>query len=381
MKLWKVWSVFGMGSAALVGALAYQAGCSSTPSGPLPGQPPAKPSGPVTTSTNVETFAVQKLLLGESDRTGTPSQSAWKSYGYNLDGKTTTKDSTDVCTLHTGAPKQNQADGTNGIDNSFGQVILPIIQTAASLPTPSDTISSAIDSGSFTIQIQVTGLDDTATQTATGLTGQLFASGAYDNGTPAFDSTTDWPVTGLLLNDPTNIASGSKIKFTDAYVSNGTFVSGDLAAGGITVTISLVFQGVPLALSVNHAVITFDHTTANDAANGTIAGVIDTEQLITGLKSVAGRISASLCGSAFDGIADQIRQASDIMVDGTNAPGAACTGISIGLGFVGKKIANPTKVASSDAAAPPDPCSSTGTDAGTDTGTGTDAAATDASGD
>ena len=379
MKLWKVWSVFGMGSAALVGALAYSAGCSSGPAAPTPGQPPAKPSGPATTSTTVETFAIQKLLLGEADRTGTPSTSAWKAYGYNLDGKTTTKDSTDVCTLHTGAPKTNQADGNNGIDNAFGSVILPIIETAASLPTPSDTISQAIDSGSFTIQLQVKGLDDTATQTATGLTGQLFASGKYDNGTPAFDATTDWPVSGLLLNNPTDINSGSKIAFNDAYVSNGTFVSGDLAAGGITVTISLVFQGVPLALSVNHAVITFDHTDAADAANGTIAGVIDTEQLITGLQSVAGRISASLCGSAFNGIADQIRQASDIIKDGSNKAGAQCDGISIGLGFVGKKIANPTKIASDDGAVPPDPCA--GGDAGSDTGTGNDSGGSDAAGD
>ncbi len=158
-------------------------------------------------------------------------------------------------------------------------------------------------------------------------------------------------------------------------------MSGDLSTGGITVSISLVFQGVPLTLSVNHAVITFDHTTANDAANGTIAGVIDTEQLITGLQSVAGRISPSLCGNAFSGIADQIRQASDILSDGTNTAGSACNGISIGLGFVGKKIANPTKIASDDGAVPPDPCSTS--DAGTqdtgtkDTGT-TDTGSTDA---
>jgi hypothetical protein len=368
-----------MGSAALVGALAYQAGCSSSPADAGVGLPPG-PSGQPTVSNNVETFAVQSLLLGEADRSGAPSNTAWKSYGYNLDGKVSTKDSTDVCTLHTGAPKTNQADGNNGIDNAFGAVILPIIETAASLPTPSTTISGAITKGDFTIQIQVTGLDDTATQTNTGLKGQLFASGAYDNGTPTFDSTTDWPVSGLLLNDPTNIASGSKIAFNSAYVSNGTFVSGDLTTGGITVTISLVFQGVPLALSVNHAVITFDHTDAADAANGTIAGVIDTEQLISGLQSVAGRISASLCGSAFNGIADQIRQASDIIKDGSNAAGAQCDGISIGLGFVGKKIANPTKIASDDGAVPPDPCAAG--DAGpTNDGSTSDGATTDASGD
>jgi len=369
MKLWKVWSVFGAGTAALVGLLSYQAGCGGGDA-PIAGQPPGKPDPkPSTQPANVETFALQTLLLGEYDRaTKTPSTTAWKSYGYNLDGKVTTKESTDVCT----GVKANQVDGNNGIDNAFGSVILPIIITAASLNTPSDTISQAIDSGSFTIQIQVTGLDDTPTQTATGLSGQLYASGKYDNGTPTFDSNTDWPVEPALLVNPSDV-SKSTIAFNDSYVVNGTFVSGDLKAGGIQVKISLVFQGVPLTLSVNHAVITFDHTTANDAANGTIAGVIDTQELITGLKQVAGRISQSLCGSAFDGIAQQITQASDIMKDGTNAAGSSCNGISVGLGFVGKKVKNPTKIASDDAAVPPDPCT-TPADSGTtpDTGTGTD---------
>jgi hypothetical protein len=366
MKLWKVWSVSGVTLVGLAALLTYSACGGGTTS--VAGQPPGKPdTKPSAQPTNVETFAIQTLLLGEYDRvTKAPSTTAWKSYGYNLDGKVTTKDSTDVCTA---AVKTNQIDGNNGIDNAFGSVILPIIQTAASLQTPSDTISQAIAGGSFTIQIQVTGLDDTPTQTATGLTGQLFASGSY-GGTPAFDSTTDWPVNAQLLVNPSD-PTKSKITFSDSYVVNGTFVSGDLKTGGVQVSISLVFQGVPLTLSVNHAVITFDHTTANDAANGTIAGVIDTAQLITGLKSVAGRISQSLCGSAFDGIAQQITQASDIMKDGSNAPGAACDGISVGLGFIGKKVANPTKVASDDGAVPPDPCT-TPTDSGTDTGPSND---------
>jgi hypothetical protein len=382
MKLWKVWSVFGVGTASLVAALSYQTvGCSSSPSDAgAVGLPPSPPASPTPATSNVETFAIQKLLLGEADRTGAPSNTAWKSYGYNLDGVVTTKDSTDVCTLHTGAPKSNQADGNNGIDNAFGSVILPIIETAASLPTPSDTISQAIAKGDFTIQIQVKGLDDAnAAQNSTGLTGQLFASGAYGGSAPpAFDSTTDWPVSGLLLNNPTDINSGSKIVFNQAYITDGTFVSGDLATGGVQVSISLVFQGVPLTLSVNHAVITFDHKTANGASNGTIAGVIDTEQLITGLQSVAGRISASLCGSAFNGIADQIRQASDIIKDGSNKQGVPCDGISIGLGFEAVKVANPTKIASDDGAVPPDPCTAgdggTTTDSGSDSSTTTDAA-------
>jgi hypothetical protein len=66
-----------------------------------------------------------------------------------------------------------------------------------------------------------------------------------------------------------------------------------------------------------------------------------------------------------------------MLKDGSNAAGTACTGISIGLGFVGKKVANPTKIDNSDAAAPPDPCT-TSPDAGNpDTGTGTETSVPD----
>ncbi len=387
MKLWRVWSVFGLGAVA-ASAVVQTAGCGTTSSGADSGanvgQPPPVPTGTLTQpSTNIETFAIQTLFLGEADR-ATPtvvSSSAWKSYGYNLDGKVTTKDSTDVCTLAAGASKTNQVDGNNGIDNAFGSVILPILQSAISNNTPSSTISGYIDKGNFTIQLQITGLDDTPTQNSTGLAGQLFASGAYDNGTPTFDKTTDWPVNPQLLNDfnqqtqscPTGgclVSSGSTINFAKGYINNGTFVSGDLSAGGITVSLSLVFQGVPLTLSVNHAVITFDHTTANAATNGTIAGVINTTQLINGLKSVAGRISPSLCGPAFTGIAQQLMQASDIIQDGTNKSGVPCDGIAIGLGFTAALVANPTKVSVSDGGVPPDPCATDGgtTDSGNDTG-------------
>lgn len=382
MKLLKLSALFGLATASVAaGLIGGSSGCSSNPTADAGagGLPPAPCSNCTPASTKVETFAIKTLFLGEADRNGgAASNTAWKSYGYNLDGLTSTKDSTDTCTLAAGAPKTNQIDGNNGIDNAFGEVILPIIQSAASLPTPSSTISAAIDKGDFTIQIQVTGLDDTATQNSTGLTGQLFASGAYDNGTPTFDSTTDWPVSPAILKDGKTIAGGSQVQFSSAYITNGTFVSGDLTKGGITVSVSLVFQGVALTLAVNHAVITFDHTSPNAAANGTIAGVINTQDLINGLKQVAGRISTSLCGSAFDGIAQQITQASDIIHDGTNKSGTACDGISIGLGFTGALVANPTKVAVDDGGSSPDPCSAS--DAGTDTGT-KDSSSTDSSSD
>ena len=344
--------------------------------GPDDGGPPPPPPP----TNKVETFAIKTLYLGETPRNGgAPSYSAWKSYGYNIDGKVTSATSTDVCTLAQGAPKSVQVDGNNGIDNSFGENILPIIQTAAGLNTPSQTISQSIQSGKFTMLIEVTGFDDTPTQTANGMTGQFFPAGPYPGGTPTFDMTTDWPVDPQYLNDQATIASGSQFSFTAGYIHNGTFVSGgDLSTGGgMSLILNLVFQGQAWAIPIHDGVISFNHgatsydgsgnplnitADATKATDGTIAGVINTTDLVNGLKAIAGRISPSLCGPAFTGIANQITQQSDIMNDGSNAPGQTCNAISIGVGFDAVEVKNPDQVAILSPP-PPDPCA---TDAGAD---------------
>ncbi len=316
-----------------------------------PGQPPPPlDGGPPTTETM--TFAVNKVFLGESDRSGTPSTSAWKSFGFNLDGLVTTKSSTDVCTLYPGSPKTNQTDGTGGIDNSWGELLLPVVQAAASLPTPSDGVTATIDSGGFTVQVQVTGLSNDPKQTATGLTAQIFLSGPYGQGTPAFDSTTDWPVLSTSLKDGQTIAGGATAHFDAAYVTNGTFVSGK---GTDPLVLALDVQGVAVTFNVHDAILTFDHAQAGAITNGTIAGTLDTQEFVATMKTVAPQFSASLCGTAFDGIAQQIEQSSDILVDGSNQPGTPCTAISIGIGFEALQVANPTEI-SLPPSPPPDPC-------------------------
>jgi hypothetical protein len=202
--------------------------------------------------------------------------------------------------------------------------------------------------------LDTVGLTDDPAQTNTGLTGQLFAGGKLDN--PTFSLSDKWPVRPELLNDGKTVASGSKVKFGDAFIVNGQWVNGV----GTDVKLSLAFGGVALDINIHKATIVFNHAGA-DAANGTIAGVIDTAELINGLRSVAGRISDSLCsGSAFDSIAQQIQQASDIMTDGTNAAGKSCSAISIGIGFTAKEISPPSTVADLGTPAP-DKCADGGT--------------------
>lgn len=344
-------------------SLAASQGCSSSTETAAANvkRPPAKPSGPATTETSTKTFAVQTLFLGDAPRNGPGSTDAWKKFGYDLDGKVTTKDSTDVCKLPAGAQRIVKEDGDDGIDNSFGHNLLPIITGVS--PTAASDLNKQITKGAFTLMFTVTGLSDAPTQTATGLKGFMSAGGAFDPSgqkSPTFTAGDDWPVLPDLLDNKSD-ATSSRVRFGDSYVVNGTWVNGSDAK----ITITLGFNGQNLDLTIYKAIVTFDHKSPDTAANGVIAGIINTEELISSLTKIAGHLSKDLCtGDQLKTITDQIRGVSDIMADGTQDPNKTCDGISIGLGFEAKQIMNPTKVSP-----PPDtndnPCAPS-VDGGTD---------------
>jgi hypothetical protein len=317
--------------------------------------PPKPPSGPATTSTSAQNFAIHELFLGDTDYNGTADMNAWESFGYNIDGKITTAASTNVCTLNSGGGTfgmQAQQDGNGGIDNSFGANIyngvLLMVDSTASM-----TVNTDIADGTFTLMFDVTGLSSSATQTATGLSAQAFAGGKFGPGAPTWTTADNWPIlgtSGLLKNSSPPFQS--TIQFPDAYVVNGTWVSGTPTM----ISLALSLEGISLTIPINQAVITFDHTTATHGANGVISGVIPTATLVSGIMNLAGHISPSLCsGSALTGILAEITDASDIMMDGSNNPGATCDAISIGLGFTADQIGQPTEIAA-PGCAKADPC-------------------------
>ncbi|HEX7600519.1 MAG TPA: hypothetical protein VF316_02895 [Polyangiaceae bacterium] len=328
----------------------------ATPDVVAPDATPPNDASPAPSDTS--TFAIQKIYLGESPRGGgAASNQAWKKFGYNLDGKITLAQSNDVCTRAPGAPSSNQVDGDLGIDNAFGAVILPIIQSAASLNEPSTTASAQFQTGKGTYQLSIKGLGADSSQTATGLSGGVFRSLDYRGDSvvavpfPGFGPATDWPVRVEGLADGLTIAGGPKLVFGKADVSNGTF-----GGSGLDFPVSISFSGLDVTLLIHHALVTFDHTAPGTAANGTIAGVLDTEEFVLELKKAAGYISPVLCGTQFDGVAQQIRQAADIMVDLSNVAGISCNAISIGLGFDATLVANPTKIAKAPLPVLPNPC-------------------------
>jgi hypothetical protein len=324
--------------------------------------------GGPTTITSKHNYAMSKLYLGNYTRAGQKdATNAWTNFGYNLDGLVTLRTSTDVCTLMAGAAKDVQVDGTDGIDNSFGANILPIVTSFGDLDL---TVNTSITQGHFTLMTYVTGLDDSnPTQTATGLSGVLLPGADYtllNAAPPAFNLTTNWPV------DPTNLACGpgscagmdpvtnARVKFPMAYVTSGTFVGGTPS----DVQLSLDIGGQALELTVHSAVVTFQVPSPGKVTNGTIAGVIKPSELLSAFQGVAGNISRSLCSAAaFQSIASAIEQAADIILNPdasiTNSAQTPCSGISIGLGFDATEIAPPTVIAPPPAPSP-NPCANDG---------------------
>jgi len=321
--------------------------------------PPPGPTGHPGDGSGV-VLAIKKLYLGDTDRQGAKSATAWKNFGFNLDGKVSTPDSTDLCKPRAGGKVSSvYPDGNHGIDNSFGKNILPIITGVAA--DASTSVNQGIADGSFTIMLDIDKLG--AGTDYNPLTTKLYG-GAKLGHAPAFNGTDKWPVLPELLNDPKDIAS-SKVIFAGSYLTKNTWVSGSKSEIGLTLSVA----GFSLTLTIGSALVAMDLDEAHKSAkNGVIAGVIDTETFITELKKVAGAFSKDLCtGSTIESIANQLRQASDIMKDGSaGSPTKECDGISIGLGFdMGEVQLGPI----ADPAKPQDdPCAGTG--GGSTTGSG-----------
>jgi len=106
----------------------------------------------------LDVFAIDKLFLGDTDPDGTNSPTnGWKHYGFDLDGVTSTKESTGLCQPTAGGSKGAvYPDGYDGRDNSFGKNILPIILGLAS--DYSTLVNQDIQSGKFTYMLAIEGV-------------------------------------------------------------------------------------------------------------------------------------------------------------------------------------------------------------------------------
>lgn len=308
--------------------------------------PPERPSAGVPGDGDGTVLAMNKLFLGNTDRSGVASNTAWKQFGFDIDGYKSTKTSSNHCKVYGKAnPSNVKTDGVNGIDNSFGANIIPVITVASA--DAAQKIEQALKNGSFTLILEVKAIGggkDYVNLPAALYAGASMVDDAGDPMTPNWDGNDEWPVYCELMQDCK--ASGttqfpdakSTVTFPSSYMTGGTWVSGDRG----TVKLSLSLQGYALDLEINKAVITADMSgnPPTSATNGVIAGVLEAQKLVDSIAKVGGSISTSLCGDtpAFQSVRQGILEAADIMKDGTQDPSAVCDGISVGLGFEMKAV-------------------------------------------
>lgn len=350
--------------------------------GGLPASPPPPtPGAPAGDGSNDLVLAIRKLTFndGKTGSDGKPLPDGWQKYGYNLDHKVTLpsvdpdakwnpngSDATpdlmtkDVCQSVDHALPGYAFEGYNGIDNAFGFVV----QVLNSLQEDwIAQLNQAIASGQQTLLVRV---GDVGSQTNyLGLQGALFTGapfecpgadgGAPDGGgcTPAFSGTDVWPIGGESVIGGN--ATLPRVTFPGAYMTGRYWVSGTQASDlGITFNL----KGQPLTLQIHRAVITAKIEQDGTVHEGTLAGILDTEEFLSAVKRVIVGYSGntSYCGPAeFDTLAGtQLRQFSDILVDGTQDPNELCNGISFGVGF--EAVPAKLGVVKPSASPPPDPC-------------------------
>ncbi len=316
---------------------------------------PVDPGGPSPDGSGTVVFAISKLYFGDTDRNGAFDVDAWQGLGLDLDGKSTTKCSTDVCTLTRGASLQSQADGENGIDDSFGANILPIIITTLGSDATT-TANTALHGGDSTMLIALRGLG--ANDDASPLSGVVYhaapATAPAWNGADVRDVDTA-SLVGGDFSAPVVALSG--------YMAGRTWV-GTASEGAALLDLHLgetEMAGPNQPFPLTHVRIVMHVDAANGTASGVLAGILSPDAFVAWGRQLAGSIDTSLCtGSAFDAIAQQFDQAADILLDGTDPAGAACDGISLGLGFdaVAVKLGNVVSLPP-----PPNPCADAGADA------------------
>ena len=292
----------------------------------------------------IANYAFRTLFLGDTDETLTSSTNAWSTYGINVDGKVTTATSTDVCERAVGTPATEQVDGPNGLDNSFGKNVLPLILQHTST-VPSVAYSQAMAGGMFTTMLDVA-FAPPYPVIVPNAGAQVFV-GATFQGVPSFTLADNWPVRPEFLADPRSLEAGSSVQLPSGGIDGGVWTS----AGRFEPGLSSQMGTFPLPLFLNQTLVTlpihaywieFTETSAT-TVHGSISGVVSLADLTVALDTALFPPTTP-CSEGVQTFNAQIAKAADILDDGTNTQGPACSAISIGLGFVAERIGAPSEI-------------------------------------
>ncbi|MFI5299951.1 MAG: hypothetical protein ACHREM_17830 [Polyangiales bacterium] len=323
--------------------------------------PPARP-GASSTGGATKWFAMKTSHLGLTDKaTGATDPNAWKTFGFDLDGRDTTSDDSvnqiDTCKRAPGALTRFLMDGNGGIDNNFGQHVMPVIHDFKA--DVEQALNQAIASGKSTVILR---LDNVGPADNANVPGALYLTGAFSTGsagapTPTFTASDAWPIDPSSLVDGKTIAQ-PKVVFAQGYMAGGLWVSGPVGANAVDLALLLGGLGSTLPIESPTLVASLDGST-----QGTIAGAITTATLQTALTPVARRLGICPGSTIYQDVVSTLSSAADLVSGGAQLQDVTtvCDAIAIGIGFDVTPTGEPTKVAATGATTATDPCADAGT--------------------
>jgi hypothetical protein len=120
------------------------------------------------------------------------------------------------------------------------------------------------------------------------------------------------------------------VTFPDAYMANGTWVSGNAAV--VPLAIPSFADGVPFELPLERATISFD---VESGKNGLFAGAVRTFDMHVAVEPIVRALGGCPTSVSHDAFHRLVDEAPDLSADATNLqnPSGACDAISVGIGF------------------------------------------------
>ncbi|MBI4951348.1 MAG: hypothetical protein HY908_04900 [Myxococcales bacterium] len=257
-----------------------------------------------------------ELFLGDTSLYGSPSTSAWQSYGFDLDGLASVGHNPCECTPY--GALDTQRDGLAGIDNTFGQQVIGLWLGLD--PSARQKNDAALLAGDVNVLFEVEGLRVPAPASYP-LAARVFAAAPLGS-SPAFDASDVFPF------DWTEVQG----HFATAYVTGGVAV-----LRGATVPVPVHLLGDRVVLHVRNATLTLELDESREEVTlGMMGGVLDVDELVDLLYRTS---SESYCTNGIvEGGAKMLRASADTRTDGRGSPELPCNGVSVGFAFRGARV-------------------------------------------
>ena len=330
----------------------------------VPGRPSASTSS---ADDDVEAvFAFRNVSLDQSgDR--------WRRFGLDLDGMNTTSvDDAAECVAANGNPP---LDGNKGIDNSFGQYVLPTVVSLISCLEDNIALNQGCGRGTVLLRLRnwngtpndakvdvsvLSAVDGTSLDDVSGLqwggpsgSSLMLAGMAEDAPDPAWDGEDYYFV------DPTSVVANDierpEVWKSDAYIRNGRVV---LPVNDGETFVFLTGPG-SFSISINGFLIADISEDGETLEKGLLAGRFAVGELISTLEPLG------ICDDAFRGsVVGLLTDNLDLRADpGVGSPDDQCTATGVAFSFQGIRARIADTIAPVELPIP-DPCVDGGPESG-----------------